>query len=240
MQRFSLVQGRPLAALLLFALCGGAAVVTAADARRSTPPYHITLEAYPAAPFPFFSKFGKVTLDVYDGGVRAESLWLSGFTRNGSKTVTVQNPVARMYTDVPIADVTSIVARLAGGDQIATAIPPVLPPVPGKVAGIAANRYRIVYGPAAWIDLWTTPQIPENPQLRAIVDGLVEGISPATAKAARTIPGTPVYVELNFRRFQKVPLVKLKGLTRDDHGESDALKVGSFYFKAPLLDAIWR
>ncbi|HSP15616.1 MAG TPA: hypothetical protein VLV78_12765 [Thermoanaerobaculia bacterium] len=244
MQRSKLTKGRPtVAALLLVAVCGAAAVSAAdsprANARRSTP-YHVQLEAYPAAPFPFFSKFGTVTLDVYSGGVHAESFWLSGFTRNGSKTITVQNPVSRMYTDVPIADVNSIVAKLAGGDQTAGTVPPVMPPVPGKVAGVAANRYRIVYGPAAWIDVWTAPQITVNPQLRAIVDGLVNGISPGTATAARGIPGTPIYVELNFRRFKKVPLVRLKALTKDNSGEADALKVGSFYFKAPLLDAIWR
>ncbi len=204
-------------------------------------PYHLTLEAYPAAPFPAFSKFGTVTLHVYGGGVHADTFWLDGFSRNGSKSITVQNPLGRMYTEVPIADVASIVAKLAAGDQApAVTLPPVLPPVPGKVGGIAANRYRILYGPAAWVDLWTTSQIPENAQLRAIIDGLVNGISPATAKAARTIPGTPIYVELNFRRFKKVPLVRFKQLTRDNSGEADALTVGSFYIKAPLLDAIWR
>jgi hypothetical protein len=217
--------------------------LTVAGPAFTAPPqtYHIQLEAYPAAPFPFFSKFGTVTIDVYAGGVRAESMWLSGFTRNGAKTITVQNPIARMYTDVPISDVNSIVAKLAGSDMtVVAAVPPVLPPVPGRVAGVVANRYRIVYGPNAWIDLWTAPQIPANPQLNAIIDGLITGISPATAKAARGIPGTPVYVELNFRRFQKVPLLRLKEMTRDNSGEADALKVGSFYFRNPLLDAILK
>jgi hypothetical protein len=204
-------------------------------------PYHLTLEAYPAAPFPFFKKFGTVTLDVYNGGVHADTFWLDGFSRTGSNTITVQNPLARMYTDVPIADLSSIVAKLAGADQMTNlSIPPVMKPVPGKVAGLAANRYRIVYGPSAWIDLWTTQQIPENAQMRAISDGIIRGISPATAQAARSIPGTPVYVELNFRRFQKVALVKVKQFSRDNSGEADALKNGAIYFKAPLLDALWR
>jgi hypothetical protein len=182
-----------------------------------------------------------VTIDVYGGGVRAESMWLSGFTRNGTKTITVQNPIARMYTDVPISDINSIVAKLAGGDTVAVAaVPPVLAPVIGKVGGVSAYRYRIVYGPAAWVDLWTAPQIPANPQLHAIIDGLIAGISPATAQAARGIPGTPIYVELNFRRFKKVPLLRLKEMTRDNSGEAEALKVGSFYFRNPVLDAILK
>ena len=203
--------------------------------------YHLELEAYPAAPFPFFSKFGSVDLHVYSGGVRADSFWLKGFSRNGSKTITAMNPVLRMYTDVPIADVQSIVSKLASSNPVAEGgPPPVQGPLRGKVGVLKASRYRLVYGPAAWIDLWTTTDIPTNPQLRSIVDSLLRGISPLTANAARNIPGTPVYVELNFRRFQKVPLVKFKKLTFDNAGEADALKVGTLYFKAPLLDSIWR
>jgi hypothetical protein len=234
MQRSKLIEGRPAAAALLLFLLAFAAEV------RGATPYHLRLEAYPAAPFPYFSKFGTMTIDVYSGGVHAESLWLSGFSANGSKTVTVQNPVLRMYTDVPITDIRSIVAKLAGSGQPEIGEPPVLPPVPGKVSGIPARRYRIVYGPAAWIDVWTTAAVPANPQFHAMLDSLLGGISPPTAKAARAIPGTPVYVELNFRRFRKVPLVRLKKLTFTNDGEAGALKVGSFYFKAPLLDAIWR
>lgn len=233
MPRSKLTNGRPITAALLFLLV--ALPLAAAQ------PYHLQLVAYPAAPFPYFSKFGTVTLDVYSGGVHADSFWLTGFSRTGSNTVTVQNPVLRMYTEVPIADISSVVAKLAGtGLSQGGAIPPVLPPVAGKVRGVPARRYRIQYGPAAWIDLWTSTQLPTNPQLVAMIDRLLAGISPETAKAARTIPGTPVYVELNFRRFHKVPLVTLKKLTFSNDGEADALKVGSFYFKAPLLDAIWR
>ncbi|HSP36039.1 MAG TPA: hypothetical protein VLU46_17135 [Thermoanaerobaculia bacterium] len=58
--------------------------------------------------------------------------------------------------------------------------------------------------------------------------------------SALVAPGMPVFVELNFRRFKGVPLVRLKKLTFDNTGETEALKTGSFYFKAPLLDGIWR
>jgi len=49
-----------------------------------------------------------------------------------------------------------------------------------------------------------------------------------------------VYIELNFRRFQKVPFLKLKSLTWNNSAERETLKVGAYYVKAPLLDAIWR
>jgi hypothetical protein len=110
----------------------------------------------------------------------------------------------------------------------------------GKVRGIDAVRHRLEFGPNAYIDFWTTTVVPENAQFRRIVNELVSAISPGTGQAAAKISGTPLYVELNFRRFKKVPLVRLKKLSYDTAGETDALTVGSFYFKAPLLDALWR
>src|SRR5216684_1765668 len=75
--------------------------LVAATAHAAPPrPYHLQLEANPA-PFPFLDRFGTVTLHVYPHGVRANTFWLNGFSRNGSETVTVMNPVARMYTKVP-------------------------------------------------------------------------------------------------------------------------------------------
>src|SRR5438034_1682654 len=124
-------------------------------ALAATKSYHLELEAYPAAPFPFFSKFGSVDLHVYSSGVRADSFWLKGFSRNGSKTITAMNPVLRMYTDVPIADVQAIVGKLASSEQTGESTPPpVQGPLRGRVGVLKASRYRLVYGPAAWIDLW--------------------------------------------------------------------------------------
>ena len=202
--------------------------------------YHLELEAYPAAPFPYFKKFGTIDLHVYPKGVRAESFWLSGFSRSGTKTVTIMNPVARMYTDVPLTEITTMIKNASMSDPLAASKPPLEGPMPGRVGTTNASRYRLIYGPEAWIDVWTTREVPENAQLRAIVDSMVSGISAPTAQVTRTIPGTPVYVELNFRRFKKTPFLKLKKLTWNNAGEADALKVGSYYMRAPFLDAIWR
>ena len=103
-----------------------------------------------------------------------------------------------------------------------------------------ARRYRLVYGPEAWIDVWTTDRIPENAQLRAIINEFVRGISPATAASMNAIRGTPLYVELNFRRYKKIALVTMKKITWSSNGQDDALKTGTLYFKAPLLDSIWK
>lgn len=231
-------KGRPaLAALFLAAF----ALAFPLHAASKPKPYHLELEAYPAAPFPWFRKFGTIDLHVYSGGVEAESFWLSGFSRNGTRSVTIMNPVARMYIEMPLTEMTSMIRSLSTAENdLAAADTRVLGPAAGKVGPLRASRYRLVYGPAAWIDVWTTREVPENAQLRAIVDSMIRGVSPPTANAARNIPGTPLYVELNFRRFQKVPFLKLKRLTWNNAGESEALRVGAYYFKAPMVDAIWK
>jgi hypothetical protein len=201
--------------------------------------YHLTLEATPAAPFPFLSKFGTVTLHVFNGGVRAETFWLNGFSRNASPTITVENPYGRMYTEVPVTNVASIVAKLAGS-ELRNVTPSLATPTAGRVGELPATRYRLVYGPAAYIDIWSTHAIPESTQFRGIVTQFVGGISPGTAALAKTIPGTPVYVEMNFRRFKKLQILRLRSLTYDDNAEADALKVSSFMLHASLLDALWK
>lgn len=213
----------------------------ASPAASQPRPYHLELEAQPAAVFPYLAKFGRIDLDVYPSGVRAETIWLNGFSRNGVETITVENPLGRMYTDVPISEISSLLRKLGTiGSIEQAALPARVVASKGKVGNINATRYRLEYGPTAWIDFWTTSAVPENPQFRRIVNELVSAISPSTGKVASSIPGTPIFVELNFRRFKKVVLVRTKNLTHDNKGEEDALKVGSFYFRAPLLDAIWR
>jgi len=203
-------------------------------------PYHIELIANPGAPFPFLSRFGTMNLHIYPAGVRADTFWLNGFSRNGAPTVTVENPYGRMYTVVPMSEITNIMRKMAKEDTQSPVPPSIAPPVSGKVRGIAARRYRLMYGPEAWIDVWTTEVVPENPQLRTIVTAFVRGVSPGTAESIQSIPGTPIYVELNFRRYKKLPLVRLKSFSLSNVGQENALKVGMLYFKAPLLDQIWK
>lgn len=209
------------------------------------PRYHLELEANPAAAFPSLSRFGtSIELHVYPSGVRSEALWLNAFSKNGAPAVTVANPLGRMYVDVPVAEIAPLLRRLAGADGGVErmSVPTRGPITKGKVSGIDATRHRLVYGPAAWIDVWTTTAIPENPQLRRISERLVEGISPGTAKLARAIPGTPVHVELNFRRFKKVALLKVKKLTLNvtAEDEKDALELGPVYMRAPLLERLFQ
>lgn len=203
-----------------------------AQAARAAQPYHLVLEATPAAAFPYLGKFGSIGLHVYAGGVRAAATWTGGFSKNGDESVTVLNPLSRTHVALPLHDIAPTLTKLAGtAGALERSLAPIMgPTMKGTVRGIAATRHRLIYGPGGWIDVWTTDAIPENPQYRAIVDELVSGISPGTAKVARTIRGTPIYVELNFRRFKKVQLLKLKKLTFAADDEADALKLPRFYF----------
>jgi hypothetical protein len=204
-------------------------------------PYHIELEANPAAAFPYLAMFGKVEIHVYRSGVRSDALWLNAFSRNGAPVVTVANPLGRTYAEVPLSEIAPFLTKLAGaaGAIERNAASPILePPTSGTVRGIKATRHRLMYGPAAWIDYWTTDAVPENAQLRAIVEQLVAGISPPTVSAARQIRGMPVYIELNFRRFKKVPLLQLKKLTFAVDDEEDALELGPLYIRSGGLESM--
>lgn len=214
-------------------------LAVATTLHAAPPAYHVVLEANPAAPFPYLGKFGTVTLHVYPAGVRAETFWLNGFSRNGTTAVTVENPLGRMYTDVPLAQISSSLRKLStSGVEKAEPMP--VTTMDGSVKGIAARRYRLAYGAEAWIDIWTTTTIPENAQFRAVITEFVRGISPATSSAMNAIRGMPLYVELNFRRYKKLPLLRMKSLTWTSEGQDDALKPGTLYFQAPFLNSIWK
>lgn len=215
-------------------------LVLALSLPLSAQKYHLELEATPEAAFPWLSRFGKVDIHVYQAGVRGEALWLNAFSRNGEKAITVANPLGRMYVDVAIAEIAPILMKLAGSDRLAaTGTITMAPALKGTVSGIPATRYRIMFGPQAWIDYWTTDAVPPNEQFRTIVNNVVRGISPGTAAMASKVPGTPVYVELNFRRFKKTPIVRLKKLSYTADDEDDALTLGPVYVRASVLEKLF-
>jgi hypothetical protein len=207
-------------------------------------PYHLVLEASPAAVFPYLGRFGNVELHVYRSGVRAEALWLNGFSRNGAQAITVVNPLGRMYVDMNLADIAPTLQKLAGaaGQAERAAAAKLGAVTKGTVGGKPATRHRLVYGPDAYIDVWTTGEVPENAQMKRIMVELVRGVSPGSAQAASRIGGMPILVELNFRRFKKVRLLTVKQLTfdPDPEDEQDALELGALYMKASLLEKLWE
>jgi hypothetical protein len=217
------------------------AILFATSVVAAPRPYHLELQSTPSSMAPILAKFGTVEVHVYPGGVRVESLAMDSFSRNGSSTITLLNPVARMYADVPVDRFPGMFIQMGvRRSPDAADVPTLAAPIAGKVNGVAARRYRLLYSKTEWIDVWTTMIVPENPQLRKIIDEFVRTFGPGSAPVLRRIPGNPVYVEVNTADHPHFPLVQLKSLRFDANGERDALRVGSFYFKAPLIDAIFK
>jgi hypothetical protein len=203
-------------------------------------PLHLKLQAYPAAAFPFLSKLGSVDVDLYPQGVSFDGVWIDAFAKSGADVVTVKNPLARVYRDVPFGELAPMLAQVSPGGQERIAVGVVSSTMAGTVKGLAATRYRIQYGPQAWADVWMTSAIPVNVQFRKIAIEFIRGVAPATATIVGKLPGTPVYVELNFRRFKKVVVLKVVSSDSDLSEAESNLGVGSFYFRAPSLDALWK
>src|SRR5215210_3915950 len=119
------------AALLLFASIAGLALA-------APRPYHCRLESDRDAPF---GKFGRLAIDVYPKGIRMRTLWLNGFSLSGSRTITVENPLLHIYSDVAISDLARMVARVSGEPGEGRLITPAIQaPVAGTVRRIKARR----------------------------------------------------------------------------------------------------
>ncbi len=200
-------------------------------------PFHLVLQATPAAPFPFLSKFGNVTIHVYPHGVLAETLLMRAFSRNGTKTMTVENPMNRTYSDTALSEISTSLHSMSGSlAGLEASAPDAIQVSKGQVKGIEARRFRLIFG-TSFADVWMTSAFGDAPQFRSMIDEFVRGISPPTAAALRSLPGIPIYVELNFRRFKKVPILRLERVAYDDKTEDDALRVSSFMFRAPFSGA---
>lgn len=203
--------------------------------------YRLDLEFNPAAPFPFLSKFGSVEISLFPGGVSGKAPLLRGFSRNGSSEVTVMSPISRMYVDLAIQRIRPMVLTLGGAER--EVMPglsefPISKPMKGKVKGLDARRYRIQLGPESSMDVWTTSAIPPNPSYLRLAHEFIGAISQPALKMARSLEGTPVYVELNTTHHKKLPLLRIKSFTRSSDGEAEALKVGALYLKAPGADKV--
>jgi hypothetical protein len=224
-------------ALLCTILLIASPIVSAAPPPK---PLHLKLQAYPAAAFPFLSKLGSVDVDLYPQGVSFDGVWIDAFAKTGADVVTVKNPLARVYRDVPFTELAPMLAQVSPGGDERIAVGILSSTMAGTVKGLAATRYRIQYGPQAWADVWMTSAIPVNAQFRAIAIQFIRGVAPATATIIEKVPGTPVYVELNFRRFTKVVVLKVVSADSDLSNAEGSLGVGSFYFRSPSLDALWK
>ncbi len=207
--------------------------VSAAKAAAAQRPFHVRLESNAAASFPLLRRFGTSTIDLFPAGFRVKTIWLRGFSRNGSRTFTVENPVSRTYVVMPMSEVGGIVHAL-GGQPIDAVPPGRIQVMNGTVRGLPARRFRLLYGGDEFIDVWTTSALGATPEYRAFVIEIVRAISPPSAAVVKGIPGTPLYVEANVGKHRKVVVLRPRSVAYNRDGESDALRIGQFMFPAPF------
>lgn len=196
-------------------------------------PFHADLTSNAAATFPMMARFGTVTIDLYPRGFRAKSIWLRGFAINGQHEMTVENPLSRTYTRMPMSGIGDIV-RFVAGRTLNLGAPQSVVVSSGNVGRLASHRYRLVYGPDDFIDVWTTTAIGPAPAFRECVDEMVRAMSPASARVLREVPDTPIYVELNIGKYRKLPILKPSSVVFNSTGEMDALRVSPWMFPAPF------
>jgi hypothetical protein len=201
--------------------------------------YRLDLELDPGAPFPFLSRFGKIEISVHPDGVSGKALVLRGFSRNGSSSLTVMNPLARLYVDLPLDTIRRRILSLSGSkDEVMPKLRefPVSGPLPGKVRGLDARRYRVHLGPESHLDVWTLASVPPNPQYLRLAQLFAGTISRNAAGMSSKFEGMPVYVEMNTTKHKKLQLLRVKQFTLGDDSGAEALKVGRVYAKAPGSD----
>jgi len=208
---------------------------------QPTKPFKVELIARPTAPFPFLKKFGQIDIALYAGGVSGESLFLRGFSRNGEETVTVVNPLGRMYVPMTLSKLRDTFVSMSGrkGEIMpGLSVFPVSKIGQGNVKNVPATRYRVQLGPESSMDVWTTSVIPKSRQFEAIYLRLVDAVSHSAVATFQKIPGTPIYIEMNTQKYKKLQLLSLKSFSNTNEGEKEALEVGSFYIKAPILESL--
>ncbi len=203
--------------------------VSATGVRRS----HLQLQSNVAATFPLMKRFGAITVDVYPHGFRASSIWLRAFAVNERKTITIENPISRMYDEMPMSEVGNMV-RMVGGHPMNVGPPQQVVIAEGKVRGLPSHRYRLVYGANDFIDVWTTAALGPAPAFRAFIDAFVRAIAPASAAVLRKVPDTPIYVEVNMGQYRKLAIVSPRSIGYNVSGEAEALRVSPWMFRAPF------
>ncbi len=230
--------------LLLLTPLVGSAQGPAEPSFRPVRDYRLEMELNLMAPFPFLDRFGAVQLIVYPQGVRAEGLAATAVTLTGSSTVRVENPLLRLYADVPVSELGNILLRQSGAstDELLPGLQSVALTRTGEgtVKDIPATRYRLSVEEGVSIDLWTTSAIPRNEHLNAMGLVVLGAISKSAAEAVTRLPGTVLYAEVNSPNHEKLCLLRLRTLTRSSAGFEEELTSGSFFAEAPLVDRLWK
>ncbi len=226
--------------LLLGLLSASSGSADSPPAPRSN--YALHLEARPTAVFPFLEKLGNIQIAVYPQGVRADSLWLDGYLKAGSKSVRIENPSLRIYSDANLASLRQLFRSLAPEKETAELgeLPVTDTGRRGTIKDLPVKCYRITLGKKAWIDVWTTAALKESQPYRDLRTEVLSAISPDLARAGARIPGTPLHVALKTDDRPETTLLATKRFYKSSAGHEDALQTGRFFLKAPSIDRLMK
>ena len=205
--------------------------------------YALHLEARPAATFPFLDQLGKVEIEVYPQGVRANSHWLDGFLRTGENTIRIENPALRLYSDASFEGLRSLFGKLRPEDEKSPSFKELKVVETGRrgtIKKLPARCRRIVLGKDAWIDVWTTTALARNPAYERLQIELLSAISPKLTNAMQRIPGTVLHVVINTRNHPETVLLTTREFYLSSAGHEEALETGRFFLKAPSLDRLLK
>lgn len=205
--------------------------------------YRLVLWIQPVGDDALTQKLGKATLTVYPQGVKADSLWLDGFTRQGSSQLTLLKPIARLYAQVELSDFSDIIRRMAGSrDGLVGNIGTlrVGNPVNGKINKRAAKRFRISIDQQQWVDVWTAADLPENKQLKKLTSEVLEAVSDQLPPVLDKIEGTPILVRLHTDEYRDVDVLGFRSIRSSSRGHADDLQVGRFFLRATFAEKLWE
>ena len=197
-----------------------------------TRPFHLQIRTTTALSSPLLQRFGTISVDLYPHGFRIKTIWLRGFSRNGTGRMTTENPITRTYVETPMSDVGRMILNL-GGHPLKAGPPKRVEVTTGSVAHIAARRFRLHYDGDDYVDIWTTSAYPA-PAFRAFIDEFVRTLYPQSVATFRAIPGTPIYVALNMGKYDNTPVVWVNNTAFRSSEEATALRVGPWMFPAPF------
>lgn len=216
---------------------------SAAEPPKPRTSYALHLEARPTAAFPFLDKLGRVEVQVYPQGVRADSLWLDGYMRTGSDSVRLENPSVRLYSDSSFASLSKIFASLKPRDKQAPKLRKLQVVDTGRkgtIKKLPVRCYTIKIGKRIAVDVWSTTALARNTAWEKLQNEVLKAVSPELAQAAKRIPGTTMHVVLREKGEADATLLTTREVFLSSAGHEEALSTGRLFLRAPDIGKLMR
>jgi hypothetical protein len=183
------------------------------------------------SPYRGVAAAGKIELTVFPEGIRGDSLLFAGYARSGDDDLIIMNRVARIYSSLAIESVTRFLGRrLQPGEQVPAGNYSLSASGEERmIAGLPSLHYRVHLGPESHLDIWITEALEESEVFRRLTDQVIGALAAPIAPMLSALPGMPVEVVLQTRRFPHLELLSLQRVSYDSSRSGKLLKVGRFY-----------